>query len=195
MPPVDASEDDADAADDAGVVCADDIDCVDGMFCEKPTCGAATGLCESRPTVCAAQESPVCGCDGISYFNDCLRRASGITASTPGECGRRAQVCGGPVAEACPGQAYCSRIDASSPTCQPVGPPTLGKCWILPAVCPSGALSGDRFIACAPSDPLAPPTQWGCVNACEAIRSERPHLRALRCGEPPRSRPGQMFAP
>jgi hypothetical protein len=196
MQPMDAGEEDAEPAEDAGVwACVDDTDCLDGMFCEKASCDAVNGLCESRPTVCAAQEAPVCGCDGISYFNDCLRRASGIASSTQGECGRRAQLCGGFGGEGCPGDAYCSRIDASSRACDPGGPSPPGKCWILPAVCASSGLSGDRFIACAQVDPLAPPGEWGCVNACEAIRSEQPHLRALRCGDPPRNRPGQMFAP
>ena len=49
-------------------------------------------MCEEAP-------QPVCGCDGITYWNDCLRRAAGITAKRFGECDPGvAQTSGGKVA-------------------------------------------------------------------------------------------------
>ena len=198
--PVDAGDADSDggsALDDAAFYCSDDVPCAADALCEKATCDAPFGTCESRPTVCSAEELPVCGCDGVSYFNDCLRRANGVPSSTQGECGRGAHACGPPGGGDCPKDAYCARIDSGSRTCDPGSSFTSGKCWILPAVCAAAQGSGDRFVSCAEAtyDPTQPPTERSCVSACEAIRSEEPQVRVLRCIDTTHGHPGQMFAP
>ena len=36
--------------------------------------------------VCTENWSPVCGCDGITYSNDCYAENAGVTEWTEGEC-------------------------------------------------------------------------------------------------------------
>jgi len=53
------------------------LTCGDGEFCQLPpnTCHLinGTGRCVSVPQVCPMEVFPVCGCDEISYKNDCER--------------------------------------------------------------------------------------------------------------------------
>ena len=66
--------------------CATDEDCPAEAFCDcRGGCGVA-GQCAPRPEVCDADYDPVCGCDGETYSNDCVRRAAGVCIEHPGEC-------------------------------------------------------------------------------------------------------------
>jgi hypothetical protein len=166
--------------------CVDVSDCAEVGFCERRDCADIAGTCQPRPVVCDEEARPVCGCDGITYWNDCERKAAGITASTTGECTTTAQVCGhnGPRAGGppggpaqCPPETYCARL---LPPPQPGNPPPVacpldvtGSCWALPAVCPQRA-GPDRWNACGPGGST-------CVTTCDAIRTGEPHRRANAC--------------
>jgi hypothetical protein len=69
--------------------CKRNADCGDGQFCEFAVslCGdAGTGKCEDRGEICPQIFKPVCGCDGETYPNDCLRRVAGVSLRSEGEC-------------------------------------------------------------------------------------------------------------
>ena len=73
--------------------------CESGFFCEFPStsCGlvgstqprpaaTASGICVARAQACVAISATVCGCDGKTYDNDCLRRAGGVSKAADGDC-------------------------------------------------------------------------------------------------------------
>jgi hypothetical protein len=68
--------------------CAPGDFCGANKFCELPsgTCGAQQGMCRYRPIACPGPIIPVCGCDGISYGNDCERQAGGVSKQSDGLC-------------------------------------------------------------------------------------------------------------
>ena len=62
--------------------------CGGGQVCDISGCAAgAGGTCVDRPTMCADVYSPVCGCDAVTYPNDCERLAAGAALLGEGVCG------------------------------------------------------------------------------------------------------------
>lgn len=64
--------------------------CPEGEFCEQVpgTCGSweQPGVCTPMGEACPAVVDPVCGCDGVTYGNDCLRQLAGVSLDHPGPC-------------------------------------------------------------------------------------------------------------
>jgi len=92
------------------------LTCADGEWCDYDgaSCGAADqlGTCTPRPEACIEIYSPVCGCDGSTYGNECEANAAGVDVASEGACGGGA-TCGGFAGLGCPGGRYCNYPDAS----------------------------------------------------------------------------------
>jgi hypothetical protein len=65
--------------------------CANGQFCQFPA-GQCTGLhgvpgtCTRKPVICPRIFRPVCGCDGKTYPNDCVRQSKGVSKRHDGKC-------------------------------------------------------------------------------------------------------------
>jgi hypothetical protein len=67
------------------------IQCDSGAFCNFPTgtCGRfdMLGTCAAMPRICNRIFRPVCGCNGKTYSNDCVRMSAGVSKAHDGKCG------------------------------------------------------------------------------------------------------------
>ena len=68
--------------------CTDNRDCGADEYCAKePGDCEGEGTCEQRPDACGTDWSPVCGCDGQTYGNQCgAAAAAGVNVDYEGEC-------------------------------------------------------------------------------------------------------------
>ncbi len=110
-------------------------ECGPGEFCDFPleaVCGAAdqSGTCAPIPDACPEYYSPVCGCDGQTYGNECEANASGTSIVHAGACDPQGQFCGGIAGTQC-GEGYFCNMDFEC-SIEDAG----GVCEPLPQGCP-----------------------------------------------------------
>jgi hypothetical protein len=90
---VDAAAPPRDAGGGIGAPCGGfaGLACAAGLFCLEPRGQCATvadgmGECTARPSVCPGVFTPVCGCDRVTYSNECAAHAAGRSVASAGAC-------------------------------------------------------------------------------------------------------------
>ncbi len=92
------------------------IPCDAGEFCKTQVgecCCDFQGICTSIPDACIAQWDPVCGCDGLTYGNECEADRAGVSIDHRGACGGDADGDGLPdQSDNCPHRANAGQADS-----------------------------------------------------------------------------------
>ena len=66
----------------------------DGVYCDRlGNCSATVGQCVAVPKACPDVEQPVCGCDNLTYINDCDRKTERVSLKYEGFCSDDDYVC------------------------------------------------------------------------------------------------------
>lgn len=168
------------------------LQCDAGELCDyelEDICGAAdqTGVCKPQPEFCAEIYSPVCGCDGVTYSNECFANAAGTSISAVGECTSACEDAGNfcTSSTVCPADTVASDLacGGGQTCCQPWQPagdrdPVEGVCirnsndaCETDADCFTGGCGGELcynpalgggFTTCDCTAPTTP-TGCGCV--------------------------------
>jgi hypothetical protein len=154
-------------AGDAGASCKDG-------FCSATACGS-TGFCESIDSDACASSGPECGCNGVSYFNRCLRQEARVSLAGNAQCGFGMRTLGCTDKD-CPTNASCALIlpglpsqlseiaDAALSCGEKVRlmPPQyglFGVCWSRPDACPDAGSPLVQSDLCEQ-----------CIDECSAIK-------------------------
>jgi hypothetical protein len=110
----------------------------------------------------AGHYGPVCGCDGVTYYDDLLALEALVTVRSAGPCddaaADRCALDGDECATKHGSSSFCSAIVPSG-QCLPA--PTVGTCWVTPPLCPG---TGGTGYGC--EDP------GNCKAACSIIASQ-----------------------
>jgi hypothetical protein len=157
----------------APTTCSSEADCMPGWVCNKQGCGSPTGLCVPWPIFCPPDPAPVCGCNGVTYWNDCIRLQSPDPTefALPGPCS--ATACSCEIGTDCMvAYASCSHLLPPGEMCGH----GMGACWVLPPKC---APSGDSKMwrECKPPDLGEVPQ---CLDTCNAIATEHSYAELHR---------------
>ncbi len=185
--------------------CGGVVGCGEGDFCQTApgNCGGSNGRCQTRPTACPRNLSPVCGCDGKTYGNACEAAVAGQSVAenhacgaTPGLCNTAAD-CRGFLAQLCKtcddGSTQCAHWTCQNGQCASEICPPTPQCTSpsqckgpLPQICQLCA-DGQQHCAhwaCSSGkcvSEVCPPSQKGCATAADC-KGVLPHL-CQSCGD------------
>lgn len=98
--------------------------CPGNLVCDIASQPGSVGKCKIRPISCGSEDQPVCGGNGVTYRNDCVRLQAGATFAQWGSCPDLS--CGGPSGRVCQSGYVCDI---------PTWPGAQGRCVVPPTSC------------------------------------------------------------
>ncbi|MBW2453209.1 MAG: hypothetical protein JRI68_01810 [Deltaproteobacteria bacterium] len=133
--------------------------CDQDLYCLAMGCG--DGTCQPVVSETGQQQdlTPVCGCDGITYFNTSIAASFGMAVAHGEACTNSEWVLCHKDNSPCPAGYFCSRRVASVAGCI-LSPNQDGQCWAVQATCDP---NGPKDNACGNSL---------CYPICELIKTE-----------------------
>jgi hypothetical protein len=146
---------------DASTSCTTNAECGTSNFCFRTGCGAgAVGKCGPVPSG-LSNYGPVCGCDGITYWNTFHAATFSVGVRSEGPCPLDMRVTCANNSD-CPSSAECvfQYEDATGCTSG-----AKGACWRMPSgkICPIGK-SGPPMKTCGAASL--------CTSQCEAVKAK-----------------------
>lgn len=155
-----------DAGSDECVWSANANPCGAGKYCDtsgsNKACGK--GKCVAVGVGTSTTRNPVCGCDGVTYWNEAVAAKSGMSLSKKGACtGGDQKTCGGLGNMVCPNGASCNYRLGSDDACKVAD--ASGTCWVTPATCPPLGFGLTKGHVC---------NAIQCSDECTLIKGEQP---------------------
>lgn len=133
--------------------------CPAGQYCSVQGCGQQ-GTCAPIPSAASAVEQPVCGCNGVTYWNATVAARARMSVRMSGACAAGTpylKTCDGETE--CPAGSSCSMLAAGAVACVTT---RSGTCWAIPSECPAAAAT---FRRCGVG-------KQACFTRCDAIDRE-----------------------
>ena len=152
--------------------------CQKGFYCDAPGCGQ--GSCQPVGTKNDGIKVPVCGCDGVNYWNSTTAAAFGVSVLGSGECSKLS-FCGGFGTLKCPSQQqgntypYSGLHDCGYDVKTKTGcnvSDSGGVCWGMPQKCAVLGIGG-VYTGCKPAPK--------CKYECEAIKGHYTYYKDNGC--------------
>ena len=137
-------------------------ECNQGLFCNAPGCNS--GTCQVPLPVPSQIKDyvPVCGCDGVNYYNSTISASFGIPTDHAGVCTTLEEVSCTKMGSPCTAGLFCSAEVANAGAC-PQSPSDVvqGVCWGVPVACDTNGPKGRGCGAGAQ-----------CADTCSLIQSQ-----------------------
>jgi hypothetical protein len=113
----------------------------------------------------------VCGCDGVTYWNEAIAARFGVSVAQSGTCTASFALSCNDLGKACPDKRFCNKQTTANGVgiCAVF---TEGTCWGLPDSCPN--LTGGKARPCGSSTDQ-------CKTYCEAVKDEQPWFPDQDC--------------
>lgn len=140
--------------------------CGAGEYCNTNICGA--GFCATIPTFQTQDAVPVCGCDGVTYWNTSVALSFGAPVQHSSPCSpTEAKTCD--TMSPCPVDLHCAR-DLTKVTGHCANALAGGACVGLPKSCGPTTAFGR---GCDIGQPCGP--------VCDLIRNDKAYTRVASC--------------
>jgi hypothetical protein len=112
---------------------------------------------------------PVCGCNGITYFNPSIAESAAMSVSAAGSCNDQVAIACSK-SSLCPAGSFCNMQVPGTVDCFLGGTNPTGTCWATPTACDP---AGPKGRGCSPPS--------FCADVCSLIQSQNTWHADLLC--------------